>query len=137
MRALRRLATLCALLAVSGCTTFGAGLDTMASDAETGSIRAGYTSTRQPITFETAQQSDPQSVIGKSQHPKILAEFGGAYGDPEMTAYVNRIGDELAGRRADLRTLDLVALLPAPEFDRRHPAPSCHCSAPPCGGRWG
>lgn len=33
--------------------------------------------------------------IGAQEHPKILAEFGGAYQDPELNAYVNRIGDEL------------------------------------------
>jgi predicted Zn-dependent protease len=33
--------------------------------------------------------------LGAQEHPKILAEFGGAYGDPELAAYVDRIGDEL------------------------------------------
>ncbi|MAU95093.1 MAG: metalloprotease [Fulvimarina sp.] len=117
MRALRRLATLCALFAVSGCTTFGAGLDTMASDAETGSIRAGYTSTRQPITFETAQQSDPQSVIGKSQHPKILAAYGGAYSDPKLEQALAGIVGKLAAASEDPTRVYRITILNSPNIN--------------------
>jgi len=34
--------------------------------------------------------------VGAEQHPQILAQYGGAYDDPAVTAYVNRIGQQLA-----------------------------------------
>ena len=33
---------------------------------------------------------------GEQQHPAVLAQFGGAYEDPELQAYVERIGQRLA-----------------------------------------
>ncbi len=37
-----------------------------------------------------------EARIGAEQHEKILAEFGGAYDDPELAAYVDSIGQFLA-----------------------------------------
>ncbi|MDP6174818.1 MAG: M48 family metalloprotease, partial [Rhodospirillales bacterium] len=34
--------------------------------------------------------------IGQIEHPKILKQFGGAYNDPNITGYVNKIGRALA-----------------------------------------
>ena len=34
--------------------------------------------------------------VGQQNHPKILQQFGGAYDDPALTAYVNQLGQRLA-----------------------------------------
>ncbi len=39
---------------------------------------------------------EQEQRIGAAEHPKILAEFGGAYDDPELAAYVTSIGQFLA-----------------------------------------
>jgi predicted Zn-dependent protease len=44
----------------------------------------------------TAMSPDQELQIGKEQHPQILVQFGGAYEDPELQAYVTRIGERLA-----------------------------------------
>ncbi len=53
-----------------------------------------------PATGErnfTAFMSLEQELrVGREQHPKIIAQFGGVYEDPKVTAYVDRIGQELA-----------------------------------------
>jgi len=53
-----------------------------------------------PATGErdfTAFMSPEQEVqVGREEHPKIIAQFGGVYDDPQVTAYVNRIGQRLA-----------------------------------------
>jgi predicted Zn-dependent protease len=43
--------------------------------------------------------------IGREEHPKVLEEFGGAYDNPRIAAYVQRIGTELAAKSemADLQ----------------------------------
>lgn len=49
-----------------------------------------------PATGEesfTAFMSPGQEMrIGAEQHPKLLAEFGGAYGDPEVARYMTSVG---------------------------------------------
>lgn len=42
--------------------------------------------------------------VGRENHPKILEEFGGAAGGPELAAYVQNLGDRLAAQaeRPDL-----------------------------------
>ncbi len=35
--------------------------------------------------------------VGEQQHPIVLAQFGGVYEDPELQAYVDRIGQSLTG----------------------------------------
>ena len=42
------------------------------------------------------QQCEGLLVHGAEQHPQILAEFGGAYDDPELARYVDSIGQFLA-----------------------------------------
>ena len=55
--------------------------------------------TRNPATgkqeFTTLSPQEERS-IGAREHPKIVKAFGGAYDDPELAAYVNRIGQKLA-----------------------------------------
>jgi predicted Zn-dependent protease len=43
----------------------------------------------------TAMSPEQELQIGKEQHPQILTQFGGAYADPELQAYVTRIGAQL------------------------------------------
>ena len=45
--------------------------------------------------------------LGRQEHPKILAEFGGAYEDPELSAYVSSVGNLLA-RTSELPDLDFT-----------------------------
>ncbi|MBT5571393.1 MAG: M48 family metalloprotease [Alphaproteobacteria bacterium] len=53
-----------------------------------------------PATGErdfTAFMSPQEELrVGQQEHPKIIQQFGGVYDDPEVTAYVNRIGQNLA-----------------------------------------
>src|SRR5262245_45165788 len=44
----------------------------------------------------TAMSPAQERQVGRQQHPQVTAEFGGAYQDPALQAYVSRIGDELA-----------------------------------------
>ena len=58
----------------------------------------------------TGQQSllgmseDQEVQVSKQEHPKILAEFGGEYDDPELQRYVTSLGELLAktSERPDL-----------------------------------
>jgi predicted Zn-dependent protease len=44
----------------------------------------------------TAMSPDQELRLGKEQHPQVLMQFGGAYADPQLQAYVTRIGEQLA-----------------------------------------
>lgn len=46
--------------------------------------------------FGSFLSEEDEKRIGAEQHPRILAEFGGEYDDPELTAYVDSIGQFLA-----------------------------------------
>jgi len=39
-----------------------------------------------------------EEAIGAQEHPKILAQFGGAYKDQQLQAYIDRIGQKLAAQ---------------------------------------
>ncbi len=48
-------------------------------------------------TIFTGGMSPAQEIaLGKQEHPKILAEFGGVYDDPELSAYISSLGGFLA-----------------------------------------
>jgi predicted Zn-dependent protease len=67
----------------------------------------GCTAVRNPATGETQYTSlspEDEVRLGRSEHPKVLAEYGGAYADPALQAYVSRVGQELA-RRSELPDL--------------------------------
>jgi predicted Zn-dependent protease len=52
-----------------------------------------------PATGETeftAMSPAQELQIGKKQHPEVLMQFGGAYDDPELQAYVTGVGERLA-----------------------------------------
>lgn len=46
----------------------------------------------------TLLSPDDEQELGREQHPKILAEFGGAYEDPATQTYVTGIGNALVAR---------------------------------------
>ncbi|MCE7027685.1 M48 family metalloprotease [Jiella sp. CBK1P-4] len=117
MRALLSAAAIGALAIAAGCTTIEAGLDGLAATPGSDSLQAGYTSTRQPITFETAQQGDPQSVIGRSQHPKILAAYGGAYSDPKLEQALAGIVGKLAAASDDPSRAYRITILNSPNIN--------------------
>ena len=54
----------------------------------------------------TAMSPEQERQTGKAQHPQVLMQFGGAYDDPELQAYVTRTGRELVA----------VSELPKEEF---------------------
>jgi len=60
--------------------------------------------TGQP-TFTAFMSESDELRVGREEHPKIIEEFGGAYDDPEITKYVDSIGQFLAStsERPDLK----------------------------------
>ncbi|HMA16270.1 MAG TPA: M48 family metalloprotease [Kiloniellaceae bacterium] len=57
-------------------------------------------------TFFTGGLSEEgEADLGQQEHPKVLAQFGGAYDDPELNRYVSSIGDFLVqtSERSDLK----------------------------------
>jgi predicted Zn-dependent protease len=59
-------------------------------------LLSGCTTATSPATgrsFSTNVTPQQEAQIGSEEHPKILAEFGGAYAEkPELTTYVSSIG---------------------------------------------
>ena len=55
--------------------------------------------------FTGGLSEEGEADLGHQEHPKVLAEFGGAYGDPELNRYVSSIGDFLVqtSERSDLK----------------------------------
>ena len=47
-------------------------------------------------SFTAFMSRADEMEIGKKEHPKILKEFGGAYGDGDLAAYVRDIGAALS-----------------------------------------
>ena len=53
---------------------------------------------RNPATGElqyTSLDREEEAALGAQEHERVLAQFGGVYQDPELEAYVRRIGNEL------------------------------------------
>ncbi|MBO6784160.1 MAG: M48 family metalloprotease [Alphaproteobacteria bacterium] len=46
--------------------------------------------------FTAFMSPEDELRVGREQHPKILEQFGGAYDDPNVAAYVDAIGQRLA-----------------------------------------
>lgn len=74
-RSLMPAAGLTLLLALSGCAT------------------APATGER---IFTAGLSESQEAALGKEQHPKVLAAFGGEYDDPDLARYIQNIGDLLA-----------------------------------------
>lgn len=51
--------------------------------------------------FTGFMSPEKEQQVGAAEHPKILKQFGGAYDDPKIKAYVQRLGPLLA-RNSDL-----------------------------------
>jgi predicted Zn-dependent protease len=64
--------------------------------------------TTNPVTgkqsFTAFMSRDDEIRIGAEEHPKLIREFGGAYTDVKLRAYINRIGLKLT-RHADTSDL--------------------------------
>ena len=74
----RRLSLLCALV-LAGCVTSGDVYQPNVSPSST------------PQIVEEASKSDPRARIGASEHPRILATYGGEYRDQRTERLVARI----------------------------------------------
>jgi predicted Zn-dependent protease len=48
--------------------------------------------------FTAFVSAEDEARIGREEHPKILEQFGGAYNNPKVQAYVQRVGANLAKR---------------------------------------
>ena len=73
-----------------------------------GPLIAGCAGTTNPATGEQTYSlisPEEEKQIGAEQHDDIVAEFGGVYDDPALTAYVNEIGMRLA-RVSEMPNLD-------------------------------
>ncbi len=57
--------------------------------------------------FTGGLSQEGEKEMGAKEHPKILAEFGGAYDDPKLTAYVESIGNLLV-QTSELPDLDFT-----------------------------
>ncbi len=55
--------------------------------------------------FTGGLTEEGEADLGRQEHPKVLAEYGGVYDDPELTAYVSSIGNFLVqtSERSDLK----------------------------------
>jgi predicted Zn-dependent protease len=65
----------------------GGGLVGCAQNAATG--RSQFTAFVSP---------EEEAKIGREQHPQVLAEFGGAYDNPKLAAYVQKLGETLVAQ---------------------------------------
>jgi predicted Zn-dependent protease len=73
----------------AACFVFGAatGMVGCAENAATG--RNQFTAFVPP---------EEEASIGREQHPLVLAEFGGAYANPKLAVYVQKLGEALVAR---------------------------------------
>ena len=49
-------------------------------------------------SFTAFMSPEEEARLGRQEHPKIVAQFGGEHGDQRLRAYVSRLGDALAAR---------------------------------------
>ncbi|MDY8111019.1 M48 family metalloprotease [Fulvimarina sp. 2208YS6-2-32] len=112
LRRLGLLGSAALLLATASCTTLEEGFGL--SDAD---LTTGYSATRPPVTFETAQAQDPQSRIGRSQHPKILAAYGGAYSDPKVERMLAGVVGKLQAASQDPNRAYNITVLNSPNVN--------------------
>ena len=111
-------ASLLALLATGACTTVEQGLDGLTSGVGGSSVQTGYAAApHEPISFDQVQSEDPQSVIGKSQHPKILAAYGGAYSDPKLERMLATVVGRLAAVTDDPTRAYRITILNSPNIN--------------------
>ncbi|MEM7056581.1 MAG: M48 family metalloprotease [Pseudomonadota bacterium] len=78
---------------------FVAGFVTITACAPQPVQRAPQPSQTRPtaaLPETSARRSPQQQRVGDENHPKLLQRYGGVYDDPELTAYVNGLGRDLA-----------------------------------------
>ncbi len=71
------------------------------------------TPVRNPATGEvqyTSMTPAEEAKLGRKEHPKILKSFGGAYDDPQLAAYVEKVGQRVA-RVSDTPQLEFTFTL--------------------------
>jgi predicted Zn-dependent protease len=51
---------------------------------------------RNPVTIDTVARNDRMAAIARTQHPRILATYGGEYSDPKLERMVARVVGDLA-----------------------------------------
>ncbi|KQT85161.1 M48 family metalloprotease [Aurantimonas sp. Leaf443] len=119
MQRLARGSVIAALLVASGCRTVEDGLSGIVPTGGGAELQTGYlpTPSRQPITFENVQAADPQSSIGRSQHPKILAAYGGAYSDPKLEQTIAAIVGRLQAVTEDPNRAYRITVLNSPNVN--------------------
>ncbi|MFD2238353.1 M48 family metalloprotease [Aureimonas populi] len=103
-------------MTLGGCTTLGQGLEETATSPD---LRTGYLpgESRQPISFEGVQQNDPQSSIGRTQHPRILAAYGGAYSDERLERALAGIVGKLSAVSQDPGRAYRITILNSPNVN--------------------
>ncbi|MBB3950628.1 M48 family metalloprotease [Aureimonas jatrophae] len=102
------------LAALSGCTSLGSGLEEAGGELQTGYLPG---QSRTPVSFEGVQENDPQSPIGRSQHPKILAAYGGAYSDPKLELMLAGIVGKLGAVSDDPGRAYRITVLNSPNIN--------------------
>lgn len=121
--ALRRAVTLAgllgALVGLGACETINASLQDVANGASPQTVQTGYLPgpAREPVTFDNLQKSDPQASIGRSQHPKILAAYGGAYSDPKLEQTLATIVGRLSAVTDDPNRIYRITVLNSPNVN--------------------
>ncbi|KQT47616.1 metalloprotease [Aureimonas sp. Leaf454] len=109
-------AMLLGLSLLGACTTIENGLQEAAGvEASKAAYLPGPT--REPVTFENLQKADPQSSIGRSQHPKILQAYGGAYSDPKLEQTLAGIVGRLSAVTDDPNRVYRITVLNSPNVN--------------------
>lgn len=73
-------------------------------------LAAGCTPVVNPATGElqyTSMSPAEEMRVGRAEHPRVLAQFGGAYADRKVQAYVTRVGEALVAV-SELSDLDFT-----------------------------
>jgi predicted Zn-dependent protease len=74
---------------------FAVGLGLCAAIGLVGCAQNAATGRSQFTAFVPLEE---EANIGREQHPQVLAEFGGAYANPKLAAYVQKLGEALVAR---------------------------------------
>lgn len=81
----RALAVMMLSAALSGCQTF----DFYSEQVDDNST--AFKPSSNPVTVDTVQKNDRLAELARSQHPRILATYGGEYSDPKLERMVAKV----------------------------------------------
>ncbi|WP_425349324.1 M48 family metalloprotease [Consotaella salsifontis] len=104
-------------LVFASCSTVQDALDQASLERSAAPSAVPEVAPRDPITFESAQSGDPQSSIGRSQHPKILAAYGGAYTDAKLEQALAGIVGRLNAVSDDPKRVYSITVLNSPNVN--------------------